>query len=198
MSHIIAKYVGAKVLNKYWKHILVAISIIGVVLFFLLFGSTGSIIQTGTGSLPTTNIEHISSFEAVEGYYVTFQVSASDVDADMVSMEVQMKATKATMLIEDPNGAPVNISNWVIVWSDYGFEVNQTDYTNTIKLTVFEDIPFSIRTVVEDAGGNIVFHEINSRVASFSAGSVGAPGFEIPILITALVAVIGLKQKKED
>lgn len=198
MSHIIAKYVGARVLNKYWKHILIAVSIIGVVVFFLLFGTTGSIIQTGTGELPQTSISHISTFEDVAEYSLAFTITATDSDADLMSIEVQMKSSKATAYVEGANGAQYNISNWVTVWTEYGFEVNQTSYTDTIRIIMFEKISFSIRSVVEDAGENIVFHEISSSVSAIGQSDLTAPAFEIPVLITALVAIIALKQRKEQ
>ena len=177
---------------------MIALSIIGVVIFFLLFGQAGSIIQTGTGEIPQTSIEHISTFEDVAEYSLTFTVSATDLDADLISMEVQMKSSRATQYVEGFDGAQYNISNWAVVWSEYGFEVNQTSYTNTIRIIVFEDISFSIRTVVSDAGDNIVFHEISSSVSAPGQKGTMAPGFELLVLVATLVVFIKLKRKKEQ
>ena len=197
MSVIIARYFGARILQKYWKHILISVSIIGVIIFFLLFGGTASTIQTGTGNLPQTNIEHISTFDSLEGYYVTFTVIATDEDADLLNIEVQMKSTRATLFVEGSDGAFYNISNWVVVWSETVFAVNQTSYTNTFKLTMLEDISFGIRSVVTDVGDNIVYHEISSGVSKVDVKDITAPGFELFVLVATLIPVIKLRNRKK-
>ena len=197
MSHIIAKYVGARVLNKYWKHILIAVSIIGVVVFFLLSGQVGSVIQTGTGELPQAYIKHISSFDFAEGYYVTFNVTAYDPDNDITKIDLEMTSDHATQLVKDQSNIEYNLSSWVVVWSVANPVINP--FVTTVRITFSESIQFYARIIVEDAGDNAIFHKISSQSNQPSAYSnLTANGFNFPLLIITLVVLVPLIKKRRE
>jgi hypothetical protein len=169
------------------------------------FLPSASVLRTGSGKLPEVSIEHISTFDVIDRYYVTFNVTMEDPDNDIVQAHVEIKTGNASIIVEtDTSGVELTTEDWVQVWSggeEYSMEVQPVlnPFSGAVNVHFFEDVPFKARIVVGDLGGNIIFEETNSNVIKKQSSSI--PSFELIPTVFLLIVVITLlprevKEKK--
>jgi len=152
-----------------------------------------SIIKTGEGAMPEVSIKHISTFEFDE-FFVTFNVTVTDADNDIVLVDIQAKAPSATRPIDVTDyGTTYNITEWTSILT---FTDPVSPLVKTVQLTFYEEISFEIRVVVDDLGGNSVYDSIKGNVDIDRPTIVNASIIAIPIGLIALVMIQRVKTRK--